>query len=42
MKEILEQVDTLCTKYYKLGQMETFRELNGVYHNLRKLMKGVV
>ena len=35
--EILESVDSLCTKYYKLDMKDVFKDFNRVYYSLRKL-----
>ena len=46
MKEFIEgllkTVDILCTKYYKLGMMETFHDFNDIYHQLSKLKSNSI
>lgn len=34
--ESMEEIDTLCTKYYRSHDMDMFRELNKIYHYIRK------
>lgn len=40
MDEIMKEVDSLCTKYYKEENVEVFKNFNRVYHSLRKIKKG--
>ena len=37
MNKIMNEVDALCTKYYKLGQMDVFKDLNKIYDSLRNI-----